>query len=95
MNPTNKTDTVRFSTKGQVVIPAWLRKAFAVKRGTKAIVQATPNGILLRPLTEGAIRRGRGIIKKKPGEKPFSEWWAEYKREEIEMEERKLASHRP
>lgn len=31
-----------------------------------------------------------GKYKLKPGEKPFAEQWAEYKREEKELEERKL-----
>jgi hypothetical protein len=31
-----------------------------------------------------------GIFKRKPGEKPFAEEWAEYKREEKELEERKF-----
>ncbi len=29
----------------------------------------------------------------KPGEKPFAEEWAEYKREERELEERKFQRH--
>lgn len=33
----------------------------------------------------------RGSLKRKPGEKPFAEAWAEYKAEEIALEEAKLA----
>jgi Fungal HAT1, C-terminal len=36
------------------------------------------------------IHSFRGIFKRKPGEKPFAEEWAEYKREEKELEERKF-----
>ena len=32
----------------------------------------------------------RGKFKAKPGDKPFAEEWAEYKREEKELEERKF-----
>jgi uncharacterized protein YjiS (DUF1127 family) len=32
----------------------------------------------------------RGKYKPKPGEKPFVEQWAEYKREEKELEEKKF-----
>ena len=32
----------------------------------------------------------RGKYKRKPGDKPFAEEWAEYKREEKELEERKF-----
>ena len=87
----SKTDSVWFTTKGQVVIPAWLRKQFQIEDGTKAVVQATPEGILLKPVTSVTIRRLRGILKRKPGDKSFDEEWAEYKREEKELEEAKYA----
>ena len=83
-----KTDSVWFTTKGQVVIPAWLRKQFDIEDGTKAVVQATPEGILLKPVTAALIKRGRGILKRKPGHKPLVEEWAEQKKEERELEER-------
>ena len=82
-----KIDSVWFTTKGQVVIPVWLRKQFGIEDGTKAVVQATPEGILLQPVTAALIKRGRGIIKRKPGDKPLAEEWAEYKKEERELEE--------
>jgi AbrB family looped-hinge helix DNA binding protein len=91
MSVTSKTDAVWFTTKGQVVIPAWLRKQFQIEDGTKAMVEATPDGILLKPVTAVAIRRLRGILKRKPGEKPFAEEWADHKREELELEEAKYA----
>jgi len=88
MNITVKTDSVWFTTKGQVVIPAWLRKQFHIEDGTKAVVQATPEGILLKPVTAALIRRGRGIIKRKPADRPLAEEWAAHKKEEKELEER-------
>ena len=91
MSTAAKSDAVRFTTKGQVVIPMWLRKQFHIEDGTKAIVEATPEGILLKPVTAVTIRRLRGILKRKPGDKPFTEEWAEHKREEIELEEAKHA----
>ena len=57
------------------------------------MVQATPEGILLKPVTSVTIRRLRGILKRKPGDKPFDEEWAEHKREEKELEEAKYARH--
>ena len=91
MNVIEKADTVWFTTKGQVVIPLRLRKQFHIEDGTKAVVQATPEGILLRPVTAVTIRRLRGILKRKPGDKPFDEEWAEHKREEKELEDAKYA----
>ncbi|MEK7686745.1 MAG: AbrB/MazE/SpoVT family DNA-binding domain-containing protein [Verrucomicrobiota bacterium] len=91
MNTTTQADTVWFTTKGQVVIPLRLRKLFNIEDGTRAIVTATDEGILLKPVTKHAINRLRGILKRKPGEPPMSEWWAEHKRAEKELEERKYA----
>ncbi len=91
MNTTEQADTVWFTTKGQVVIPRRLRKLFHIEDGTRAIVTATPDGILLKPVTKWAIERGYGLLKHKPGDKPFAEEWAEHKRQEKELEERKYA----
>ena len=47
--------------------------------------------ILIQPVTRHAINRLRGILKRKPGGKSFAEEWADHKREELELEERKYA----
>jgi AbrB family looped-hinge helix DNA binding protein len=88
MKTATKADTVWFTTKGQVVIPSWLRKEFHIEDGTRAVLTATADGILLKPVTAALIKRGRGILKRKPGEKPFAEEWAEQKKQEREIEER-------
>jgi AbrB family looped-hinge helix DNA binding protein len=59
----SNTDTVYFSVKGQIVIPRWLRKAFEIEEGTRAFVQATPQGILIKPVTRSYIRSLRGSLK--------------------------------
>ncbi len=56
-------DFVSFTSKGQVVIPNWLRKQFGIEEGTRALVQATSEGILLTPVTSAFVRKGRGILK--------------------------------
>ncbi|HEV2330224.1 MAG TPA: AbrB/MazE/SpoVT family DNA-binding domain-containing protein [Verrucomicrobiae bacterium] len=81
-------ETVSFGTKGQVVIPRRLRTAFEIEEGTRAIVQATAEGILIKPVTASLIRRGRGILKRKVGEKPFAEEWAEHQKLEKDLEDR-------
>ena len=93
MSTALKTNSVWFTTKGQVVIPAWLRREFQIEDGTKAVVQATPEGILLKPVTKHAIARLHGILKRKPGDKPFAEEWAEHKRAEKALEEADYALH--
>ena len=60
-----ETDTVTFSVKGQVVIPRKFRREFEIEEGTKAVVIATPEGILLKPITRSYIRSLRGSLKGK------------------------------
>jgi len=93
MKTTKAVDSIYFTVKGQVVIPARLRRQFHIEDGTRAIVTATEDGILLKPVTRHAINRLHGILKRKPGAKPFPEEWAEHKRAERELEEAKLARH--
>jgi bifunctional DNA-binding transcriptional regulator/antitoxin component of YhaV-PrlF toxin-antitoxin module len=93
VNATSQNDTVWFTTKGQVVIPLRLRKLYHITDGTRAILTATDEGILLKPVTAALIKRGRGIIKRKPGDKPLKEWWAEHKAEEKALEEADYARH--
>jgi AbrB family looped-hinge helix DNA binding protein len=88
MSTTEKPETVWFTTKGQIVIPLRLRKQFDIEDGTKAVVQATPEGILLKPMTAALIKRGRGILKRPPGAKPLAEDWADHKKQERALEER-------
>lgn len=91
MITTHKIETVNFGTKGQVVIPRRLRREFEIEEGTRAAVMATPEGILLKPVTRWAINRGFGLLKRKPGDKPFAREWAEHKRDEMKLEEAKYA----
>ena len=83
-----KTESVYFSVKGQVVIPRRLRKKFEIQEGTRAYVEETPEGILIKPVTRWAIERGFGLLKRKPGDKSFAEEWAEHKREERALEDK-------
>ncbi|HWD20158.1 MAG TPA: AbrB/MazE/SpoVT family DNA-binding domain-containing protein [Verrucomicrobiae bacterium] len=83
-----KSESVRFTTKGQVVIPLRLRKEFHIEDGTRAFVEATAHGILLKPVTAASIRRARGILKR-PSRTSLSEEWAEHKRQERALEDQK------
>jgi AbrB family looped-hinge helix DNA binding protein len=91
MSTATKPDSVWFTTKGQVVIPMRVRKLFHIEDGTRAIVTATEDGILLKPVTAVTIRKLRGILKRKPGDKSFAQQWAEHKAEEIALEDAKYA----
>lgn len=63
MPETIKPETVSFTVKGQVVIPRRIRKEFEIENGTRAIVQTTADGILLKPITGKYIRSLRGKYK--------------------------------
>ena len=71
-------DTVYFSVKGQVVIPRRLRKEFEIEAGTRACVQSTPQGILIKPLTAKHIRSLRGSLK---GSRAMAVFTSERKKE--------------
>ena len=83
--------SVWFTTKGQVVIPARLRREFHIENGTRAVVQSTPEGILLKPVTKHAISRLRGILKRKPGDRALAKEWAEHTAQEKALEDARYA----
>ena len=56
----------RATVKGQVIIPAPLRKKFNIKKGTRvAIIEGEGNVILIKPLPDDPIEASRGILKGK------------------------------
>lgn len=63
MKTAQKTDTVSFSVKGQVVIPRWLRREFEIEEGTRALVYPEGDHIALKPVTPKYIRSLRGSLK--------------------------------
>lgn len=50
------------TSKGQVVIPAAMLRRCGIKEGTQIRIEEVPGGLLLRPITEDAIDRLRGIV---------------------------------
>ena len=54
MNVKSKPDSVWFTTKGQIVIPAWLRREFHIENGTRAVVQSTTSAASCDTTTWGA-----------------------------------------
>jgi AbrB family looped-hinge helix DNA binding protein len=78
MKTAHKTDMTRFTVKGQVVIPRWLRKEFEIEDGTRALVYQQDDAIVLRPITAQHYKRLRGSLK---GTKAMDVFMAERKRE--------------
>lgn len=70
------------TTKGQIVIPAKVRKKFGIKAGTKIIVSTTEESIILKPVTEQYIRKLQGSLKGSGGLKALIEGRKEDKEKE-------------
>ncbi len=49
--------------KGQIVIPAKLRKKYGIKNGTKIIVTDNGDSITLKPVTEQYLKNLQGSLK--------------------------------
>ena len=68
--------------KGQIVIPASLRKKYGIKNGTKIIVTDIGNAIVLKPVTEQYLKDLQGSLKGKGGLKVL----VEERRKDMERE---------
>ena len=55
------------TVKGQIVIPAALRRKYGIKNGTKIIVTDVGDAIVLKPVTEQYLRNLQGSLKGKGG----------------------------
>ena len=45
-----KADTTKIGKRGAVVIPSRLRRSYGLEEGSQVIVEARPEGVLLRPV---------------------------------------------
>jgi AbrB family looped-hinge helix DNA binding protein len=61
------------TVKGQIVIPATLRRKYGIKSGTKIIVTDIGNAIVLKPVTEQYLKSLQGSLKGKGGLKALVE----------------------
>jgi AbrB family looped-hinge helix DNA binding protein len=53
------------TVKGQIVIPAALRRKYGIKNGTKIIITDNGDSISLMPVTEQYLRNLQGSLKGK------------------------------
>ncbi len=51
------------TAKGQITIPAELRRKYGIKAGTKIILIDNEDSIVLRPVTEELLKRLQGTLK--------------------------------
>ena len=56
---------VTSTIKGQIVIPAEIRARFEIKKGTRVNVYDDGDRIIVEPIADDPIKRGRGMLKTK------------------------------
>ena len=61
-----KIETGVVTTKGQLVIPARLRRRFGIKKGTMVTFTEDDGRIIVRPVTREFIRGLRGSLRGEP-----------------------------
>lgn len=59
--------------KGQIVIPAALRRKYGIRNGTKIIVTDNGDSINLKPVTEQYLKNLQGSLKGRGGLKVLTE----------------------
>jgi AbrB family looped-hinge helix DNA binding protein len=75
LTKSSQMDTVRVSSKGQIVIPKRMREAFAIVPGTQFVISAEGDEIRLRPAPAfpvTSVARGLGLLAK-AGRKEISD----------------------
>ncbi len=85
------TDTAYVTSKGQIVVPARLRRKFGIKAGTRLNFSEEEGRIVVQPVTKEFIDSFCGIFKSKPGEKSAVQELLEDRAKERALEDRKLS----
>lgn len=81
------------TSKGQLAIPAKLRRKYNIKKGTRVNFIDANGKIVMQPVTREYIESFCGIFKRKPGSKPVTEQLIEEHAEEVRREEENIARH--
>ena len=79
------------TSKGQLVIPAKLRRKFGIRKGTRVAIVEEDHRIVLQPVTEDFIDSLWGSLK---GEPSLTDFLKRERRREFEIEERKIKEFR-
>jgi len=85
------TESAYVTSKGQVVVPARLRRKFGIKPGTRLNFTEEKGRIVVQPFTKEFIDSFCGIFKLKPGEKSAVQELLEDRDRERAHEDRELA----
>jgi AbrB family looped-hinge helix DNA binding protein len=85
------TESAYVTSKGQVVVPARLRRKFGITPGTRLNFSEEKGRIVVQPVTKEFIDSFCGIFKLKPGEKSAVQELLEDRDRERAREDRELA----
>jgi len=58
-------DTATVTVKGQIVVPARIRRKLGLKRGSKVVIIEDPDGFSVRPLDRNYFENFAGILPEK------------------------------
>jgi len=58
-------DVVKATVKGQILIPASLRRKYRIERGTPLRIYDGKNRIILETMDRDPVEEGRGLLKTK------------------------------
>jgi AbrB family looped-hinge helix DNA binding protein len=83
-------DTAIVTTKGQVVIPAKIRRARDIRQGTRLVFTQKNGSLEARPITGAYIDSVRGMLKRNPGERPVTEELIQAHADEVAEEEAEI-----
>ena len=84
-------DTVYVTSKGQLVVPARLRRKYGIKPGTKIRFIERDNEILFQPVTREYIRSVCGMLK---SETSVTQELLKERAQDRDREEAKFEKHR-
>ncbi|MEI6860909.1 MAG: AbrB/MazE/SpoVT family DNA-binding domain-containing protein [Verrucomicrobiota bacterium] len=88
------TETAYVTSKGQLVVPARLRRKFGIKAGTRINFSEDRGRIVIQPVTRDFIDSFCGVFKLRPGEKSAVQELLEDRAKERAREDRELAEDR-
>ena len=88
------TESAYVTSKGQLVVPARLRRKFGIKAGTRVNFTEESGRIVMQPVTREFIDSFCGVFKLKPGEKSAVQEHLEDRATERAREDRELAGDR-
>lgn len=85
----NIVNSAYVTSKGQLVVPARIRRLFGIKPGTRVNFVEEGGRIIFQPVTREYIDSFCGVFKRKPGEKSVVREHLEERRKERDRENRK------